>query len=92
ATDAGTGTAADVRTGQASEPAVPVADPVRPEQWRTGRHDAPAVPVRTEQLDPAPEPGPHSGETLVRAWVQRIQADDGRWISNLSLHLPVRAG
>ncbi|MDX3329532.1 hypothetical protein PV405_33555, partial [Streptomyces sp. ME02-6979-3A] len=91
-TDAGTGTAADVLTGQASGPAVPVADPVRPEQWRAGRHDAPAVPVRTEQFDPAPEPGPHHDETLVRAWVQRIQADDGRWISNLSLHLPVRAG
>ncbi|WP_344285724.1 hypothetical protein, partial [Streptomyces hebeiensis] len=101
-TDTDTVANASTRT---PELAVPVADPVRPEQWRAGRHDAPPVPVRTERIDPAPDldPGQNSGqnpgpgprdsqETLVRMWVQRIQADDGRWMSNVSLHLPVRAG
>ncbi|MGW2212996.1 lonely Cys domain-containing protein, partial [Streptomyces sp. NPDC001781] len=93
-TDTDTVLGVDPLTGPTPEPAVPVADPVRPEQWRAGRHDAPAVPVRTGQLDPATEPGTPEGgrETLVRAWVQRIQADDGRWMSNVSLHLPVRTG
>ncbi|NEA11090.1 hypothetical protein G3I27_23410, partial [Streptomyces sp. SID10692] len=70
---------------------------VRPEQWRPGRADAPATAVRIDPssdpgrtpADPAPLDGP---ETPVRAWVQRVQADDGRWLSNVSLHLPVRTG
>ncbi|WP_435195188.1 hypothetical protein [Streptomyces sp. NRRL F-5630] len=90
----------DAPTARTPEPAMPVADPVRPEQWRAGRHDAPAVPVRTERFDPALDPGqnpPGPGlldgrDTLVRMWVQRIQADDGRWVRNVSLHLPVRFG
>ncbi|MFE1458919.1 hypothetical protein ACFW7K_29640, partial [Streptomyces sp. NPDC058735] len=96
ATDVDTSTETDTvtSTGPMPEHAVPVADPVRPEQWRAGRHDAPAVPVRAGQADPALDPEAPDGvrETLVRAWVQRIQADDGRWISSVSLRLPVRTG
>ncbi|NEC45893.1 hypothetical protein G3I63_30045, partial [Streptomyces sp. SID8016] len=91
------GTGTGLAAGPAPEPAVPVADPVRPEQWRPGRADAPATAVRIDPssdpgrapADPAPLDGP---ETPVRAWVQRVQADDGRWLSNVSLHLPVRTG
>ncbi|MBD2827328.1 hypothetical protein ID875_00575 [Streptomyces globisporus] len=62
-----------------------------------GAADAPATAVRIDPssdpgrtpADPAPLDGP---ETPVRAWVQRVQADDGRWLSNVSLHLPVRTG
>ncbi|MBK3547308.1 lonely Cys domain-containing protein, partial [Streptomyces sp. MBT60] len=95
--DLGAETGTGLPAGPTPEPAVPVADPVRPEQWRSGRTDAPATAVRTDPpldagrtpADTTPLDGP---ETPVRAWVQRIQADDGRWLSNVSLHLPVRTG
>ncbi|NUR02705.1 MAG: hypothetical protein HOY79_41130, partial [Streptomyces sp.] len=75
----------------------PAADPVRPEQWRHRRADAFASELWTERFDP--EQGRPAGDgtlpgssTLIRAWVRRIQAEDGRWVRNLNLHLPVRFG
>ncbi|WP_143588602.1 lonely Cys domain-containing protein, partial [Streptomyces albovinaceus] len=95
--DLGAETGTGLSAGPTPQSAVPVADPVRPEQWRSGRIDAPATAVRIDPpsdagrtpADTTPLDGP---ETPVRAWVQRIQADDGRWLSNVSLHLPVRTG
>ncbi|MGO4756118.1 hypothetical protein AB4212_47245, partial [Streptomyces sp. 2MCAF27] len=64
--------------------------------------DAPATPVRTEIQDPAADDRTADGEsesrprpgqdTVVRTVVQRVQADDGRWVRNLTLDLPVRFG
>ncbi|MFJ9900775.1 hypothetical protein ACIQPR_46375 [Streptomyces sp. NPDC091280] len=79
-------------------PAVPPS--VRPEQWRSRRGQAGWAVLRTERYDPArdpsadrPAPGLLAGrDVVVRAAVARIQADDGRWVRNLSLHLPVRFG
>ncbi|MDW6059171.1 hypothetical protein SAZ11_15485 [Streptomyces sp. FXJ1.4098] len=82
--------------------AEPVRDPVRPEQWRGRQQQVPATLVRTEiqslvvedqvadqDLDPAAQPGQ---DTVVRTEVQRVQADDGRFVRNLTLDLPVRFG
>ncbi|WP_406398019.1 hypothetical protein OH805_03650 [Streptomyces sp. NBC_00879] len=78
----------------------PVPDPVRPEQWRPRREDAPASPLWTERYDPAADPlGPDrkpqtlaGHDTVIRTWIRRIEADDGRWVRNLTLELPVRFG
>ncbi|WP_405804152.1 hypothetical protein OG729_03290 [Streptomyces sp. NBC_00210] len=78
----------------------PVPDPVRPEQWRPRRLDAPASPLWTERYDPAADPlGPDrtsqtlaGHDTVIRTWIRRIEADDGRWVRNLTLELPVRFG
>ncbi|GAA3440169.1 hypothetical protein [Kutzneria kofuensis] len=75
----------------------PVPDPVRPEQWSHRREGAPSSELRTERFDPTQGvpagdgllPGRH---TLIRAWVRRVQADDGRWVRSLTLNLPVRFG
>ncbi|MGI5404617.1 hypothetical protein ACQEVG_35200 [Streptomyces sp. CA-135486] len=85
-----------------SQPAMvdPVPDPVRPEQWRPRRQDAPASPLWTERYDPAADPlGPDrtahtlaGHDTVIRTWIRRIEADDGRWVRNLTLELPVRFG
>ncbi|MFE2422676.1 hypothetical protein [Streptomyces hokutonensis] len=74
--------------------------PLRPEQWRARREQAAWAVLRTERYDPARDPladRPGAGllggrDVVVRAAVARIQAEDGRWIRNLSLHLPVRFG
>ncbi|MGW3121591.1 WXG100-like domain-containing protein [Streptomyces sp. NPDC001107] len=74
--------------------------PLRPEQWRSRRDHAVWAVLRTERYDPArdpaadrPGPGLLAGrDVVVRVAVARIQADDGRWVRNLSLHLPVRFG
>ncbi|MFD4843780.1 hypothetical protein ACFWP1_10785, partial [Streptomyces sp. NPDC058425] len=74
--------------------------PIRPDQWRDRRAQAPASPLYTEWFDPAADPLSarrtpgtlHGRTTLIRMHVRRIQADDGRWVRNLSLHLPVRFG
>ncbi|WP_427924629.1 hypothetical protein [Streptomyces sp. cg40] len=74
--------------------------PLRPEQWRSRREQAAWAVLRTERYDPARDPladRPGAGllggrDVVVRAAVARIQAADGRWIRNLSLHLPVRFG
>ncbi|MGW2830309.1 WXG100-like domain-containing protein [Streptomyces sp. NPDC001286] len=74
--------------------------PVRPEQWRARRAHAVWAVLRTERYDPArdpaadrPAPGLLAGrDVVIRAAIARIQADDGRWVRNLSLHLPVRFG
>ncbi|MEW2168296.1 hypothetical protein AB0912_35685 [Streptomyces sp. NPDC007084] len=82
-------------------PAAPDArPPVRPEQWRGRREQAAWAVLRTERYDPARDPGadrPAAGmlagrDVVVRTAIARIQADDGRWVRNLSLHLPVRFG
>lgn len=74
--------------------------PVRPEQWRDRRERAGWAVLRTERFDPArdpaaerPAPGALAGrDVVVRMAVARIQADDGRWVRNVSLQLPVRFG
>ncbi|ALV31356.1 hypothetical protein [Streptomyces sp. CdTB01] len=84
----------------AQPPAADPRPPVRPEQWRARRDHAVWAVLRTERYDPARDPAadrPASGllagrDVVVRAAVARIQADDGRWVRNLSLHLPVRFG
>ncbi|MEU2424739.1 hypothetical protein ABZ619_27585 [Streptomyces sp. NPDC007851] len=78
----------------------PHAPPLRPAQWRHRRDQAAWAVLRTERYDPArdpaadrPAPGLLAGrDVVVRAAVTRIQADDGRWVRNLALHLPVRFG
>ncbi|WP_329550691.1 WXG100-like domain-containing protein [Streptomyces sp. NBC_00696] len=104
--DHGTASPAPSHAAQApasAVPSVPPSDgrpPLRPEQWRARRAQAAWAVVRTEQYDPArdplaerPGPGLLAGrDVVVRAAVARIQADDGRWVRNLSLHLPVRFG
>ncbi|MEW1773108.1 hypothetical protein [Streptomyces sp. NPDC086777] len=74
--------------------------PLHPAQWRPRRDQAVWSVLRTERYDPArdpaadrPAPGLLAGrDVVVRAAVTRIQADDGRWVRNLSLRLPVRFG
>ncbi|MCZ4088295.1 hypothetical protein O1W17_41185, partial [Streptomyces sp. H34-S5] len=74
--------------------------PVRPGQWRHRRPSAPAAPLHLDWFDPASDPlderrAPgtlHGLTTLVRARIRRIQADDGRWVRDVALHLPVRFG
>ncbi|MEV6546748.1 hypothetical protein [Streptomyces sp. NPDC051665] len=74
--------------------------PIRPAQWRARRDQAAWAVLRTERYDPArdpaadrPAPGLLAGrDVVIRAAVARIQADDGRWIRNVALHLPVRFG
>ncbi|MEU3519443.1 hypothetical protein ABZ770_29915 [Streptomyces sp. NPDC006654] len=78
----------------------PHAPPLHPTQWRHRRDQAVWSVLRTERYDPArdpatdrPAPGLLAGrDVVVRAAVTRIQANDGRWVRNLSLHLPVRFG
>ncbi|WP_406263320.1 hypothetical protein OIA45_45800 (plasmid) [Streptomyces chartreusis] len=77
-------------------------DPVRAEQWRPRQHQVPAVPVETRiaavvqehagDTDPAPAAVGAEADTVVRTTVQRIQADDGRFVRSLTLTLPVRFG
>ncbi|MFE4626988.1 hypothetical protein [Streptomyces mirabilis] len=84
-------------------PSAPPSDdrpPLRPEQWRARREQAAWSVLRTERYDPARDPlADRPGvvllagrDVVVRAAVARIQAEDGRWVRNLSLHLPVRFG
>ncbi|MFJ9381504.1 hypothetical protein [Streptomyces sp. NPDC101455] len=83
-----------------SAPSLDGRPPLRPEQWRARRARAAWAVLRTERYDPARDPladRPGSGllagrDVVVRAAVARIQADDGRWVHNVSLHLPVRFG
>ncbi|NJQ15280.1 hypothetical protein HCN52_10035, partial [Streptomyces bohaiensis] len=75
--------------------ALPVADPVRPEQWQPHRADAPAptvvvVPAPADAT-PAQQPGQRP-DPLARTTVQRVQADDGRWVRTLTVEIPVHAG
>ncbi|MBK6014470.1 hypothetical protein [Streptomyces sp. MBT53] len=99
-------TAPPVHAAQTLASAVPSAPPsddrppLRPEQWRARREQAAWAVLRTERYDPARDPladRPGAGllggrDVVVRAAVARIQAEDGRWVRNLSLHLPVRFG
>ena len=76
--------------------------PIRPEQWRGRQQGAPSAPLRTERYDPAADPlapGPGRGkgtlggrDTVIRVSIERVQADDGRWVRNLTLNLPVSFG
>ncbi|WP_327167289.1 hypothetical protein [Streptomyces subrutilus] len=88
-----------------ADPAGPDAEepaqvPVRLAQWRHRRPSAPAAPLHLDWFDPAADPldgrrAPgtlHGRTTLVRAHVRRVQADDGRWVRNVGLRLPVRFG
>ncbi len=75
----------------------PVAEPVRPEQWTYRREGAPVGELRTARFDPAR--GAPAGDgtlpgrsTRISADVRRIQADDGRWVRDMTLALPVRFG
>ncbi|WP_327249952.1 hypothetical protein [Streptomyces sp. NBC_01320] len=82
------------------ELAAPVAEPVRPDQWRPRRPDAPTSPLSVDWFEPGRDPllqdrvpGTLYGRNIrIRMRIQRIQADDGRWVRNLTLHLPVRFG
>ncbi|MFJ9590980.1 hypothetical protein ACIRSD_45995, partial [Streptomyces acidicola] len=88
-----TGQDALATTGEhtpAPQPALahPTPDPVRPEQWRHRQEDAPATQLSTE----LPGSTPEADGTVVRTEVQRIEAEDGRWVRNLTLDLPVNFG
>ncbi|MGP3925585.1 glycosyltransferase [Streptomyces sp. 8N616] len=86
--------------GKTPELVGPVADPVRPGQWTHRAAGAPVAPLRTERFDPRTDPmsadrrpGFLDGwATLIRTGISRVQADDGRWVRNLSVNLPVRFG
>ncbi len=79
-----------------------VTAPIRPEQWRGRQAGAPSAVLRTERYDPAADPlaqGPGRGkgtlggrDTVIRVSIERVQADDGRWVRNLTLNLPVAFG
>lgn len=90
----------DQPPAEGERPVAPAEQPVAPAQWRGRREQAAWAVLRTERYDPArhpgadrPAPGMLAGrDVVVRMAMARIQADDGRWVRNLSLHLPVRFG
>ncbi|MCL6674450.1 hypothetical protein [Streptomyces panaciradicis] len=75
-----------------------VARPAAPEEWMHRRSGAPAARLSTERFDPARNPAPVPGRpgelagvrTLIRYTARRIQAENGTWIRDLTLELPVR--
>ncbi|WP_327694988.1 hypothetical protein [Streptomyces sp. NBC_00459] len=101
ATDSGDTTGTDGPTG-AGTAVASATSPVRPEQWRGRQAGAPSAPLRTERFDPSADPlaqGPGRGkgtlggrDTVIRVSIERVQADDGRWVRNLTLNLPVSFG
>ena len=95
-------TAPDPTGGSTDTGATVSTAPVHPEQWRGRQAGAPSVALRTERYDPAADPlaqGPGRGkgtlggrDTVIRVSIERVQADDGRWVRNLTLNLPVSFG
>ncbi|MER6708550.1 lonely Cys domain-containing protein [Streptomyces fumanus] len=82
------------------ESVTPSANAVPKALWEHRRAGAVPARLRTEIYDPssAPDRGgdrPHllAGEaTYVRAEIRRVQAEDGRWVRDLTVVLPVRLG
>ncbi|MGW1030465.1 hypothetical protein ACWD4J_43690, partial [Streptomyces sp. NPDC002577] len=75
----------------------PVADPVLPEQWEHRRAEAQGAQLVTERFDPMRGKPLADGwlpgnKTRIRATVRRVQAEDLRWVRDVTLHLPVRFG
>ncbi|ANW21400.1 sugar-binding protein [Streptomyces clavuligerus] len=78
-------------------PPAPVADPVRPEQWRPRQETAPVTTVRAEipgapGHDGTTAPARSGEPTTVDTEVRRVRADDGRWVRSLTLDIPIRPG
>ncbi|MBL1090678.1 MULTISPECIES: WXG100-like domain-containing protein [Streptomyces] len=82
-------------------PATPggkVADFAAPDTWMHRGDNAPSALLRSERFDPAGNPldpsrfpGTLSGaQTLIRAEVRRIQADNGTWVRDHTVALPIR--
>ncbi|WP_310719369.1 scabin-related ADP-ribosyltransferase [Streptomyces lydicus] len=75
-----------------------VADFAAPDTWTHRRDNAPSALLRSERFDPAGNPldpsrfpGTLAGaQTLIRAEVRRIQADNGTWVRDHTVALPVR--
>ncbi|MFE8950389.1 hypothetical protein [Streptomyces sp. NPDC007856] len=88
------------------EPVSAVENPVRADQWQQRRTSTPAVlsterfvPMLSSTVDAAPDRGgeglrfsPEGPNVLIRAEIQRVQADDGRWVRSIVLRRPVRTG
>ncbi|WP_261957965.1 glycosyltransferase [Streptomyces nigrescens] len=75
-----------------------VADFAAPDTWKHRSDEAPSALLRSERFDPASNPldpsrfpGTLSGaQTLIRAEVRRIQADNGTWVRDHTVVLPLR--
>ncbi|MFG3113672.1 hypothetical protein ACGF4C_04700 [Streptomyces sp. NPDC048197] len=75
-----------------------VADFAAPDTWRHRSDNAPSALLRSERFDPAGNPldpsrfpGTLAGaQTLIRAEVRRVQADNGTWVRDHTVALPVR--
>ncbi|MFE7302452.1 glycosyltransferase [Streptomyces sp. NPDC057579] len=75
-----------------------VSDFAAPDNWMHRSDNAPSALLRSERFDPASSPldpsrfpGTLSGaQTLIRAQVRRIQADNGTWVRDHTVALPLR--
>ncbi|MFE4816994.1 hypothetical protein ACFRFU_11275 [Streptomyces sp. NPDC056704] len=77
----------------------PSPDAVTPARWKGRKNDARPAPLRTERFDPKADPlasnrpGLLDGwGTLIRTDIRRIQADNGAWVRDLTVELPVKVG
>ncbi|KUO09356.1 scabin-related ADP-ribosyltransferase [Streptomyces sp. DSM 15324] len=75
-----------------------VARPVTRAAWTHRRADAPVARLSIERFDPARDPAAASrsagtlagSRTLIRYSARRVQAEDGTWVRDFTLNLPVR--
>ncbi|MFF8901561.1 glycosyltransferase [Streptomyces lydicus] len=75
-----------------------VADFAAPDTWTHRSDNAPSALLHSERFDPAGNPLDRSrfpgtlagAQTLIRAEVRRIQADNGTWVRDHTVALPVR--
>ncbi len=75
-----------------------VADFAAPDTWTHRSDNAPSALLHSERFDPASNPLDRSrfpgtlagAQTLIRAEVRRIQADNGTWVRDHTVALPVR--
>ncbi|MFF3371488.1 hypothetical protein ACFYXF_00870 [Streptomyces sp. NPDC002680] len=72
---------------------------VSPDQWLYRRDGAKPAALRTERFDPKADPlastrpGLLNGwGTLIRTDIRRVQADNGAWVRDLTVELPVKVG
>ncbi|MEW2113724.1 hypothetical protein AB0945_00735 [Streptomyces sp. NPDC005474] len=72
--------------------------PVTRDAWTHRRADAPVARLSVERFDPARDPAADTrsegtlagNQTLIRYSARRVQADDGTWVRDFTLNLPVR--